>query len=299
MSFSRITWEIPVELRGFERVAIRNDAINESVQTAVNKSYEVIVNSFGLSSEAETGLADRLNELNYVFRNHSELGPDDIQAPIGKIALGNTVSIRENGDRLWVPSRPAPQTIFLTADSFGEELENLANSLNKYEQGSRGSLRGSNIECKLDKEEIIDTSVQLAISRRLLKYGILPDEFIKPGHLDVGFDRWVEESVLPNMKKGRGPKPRQDFLLDLYRDDKRAVNNLRRTIWREIFHAILPLSANTNQVFFMGYLEVLSENRTNTAHFNDQLTSLTNESDVTGVIEDIYGVVPGRLKSVK
>lgn len=301
---NKISWNVPVGNRGFNDVILTNTQISADVNEATEVVYYSIVDGFNLSKNARNGIAERMGGLKAMYREGDRLEEDVIQMPLGSLALSNVSSLTKKQHDY----RALPSTIFLTSASFKEEIENLHTAADEFSRETANDDNSTGFEhgiaaFALDHDAIASEAVKLAISRRMLKYGVLPSAILSPELAEtVGFETWFQEKIAEQVGFGDLSKKRKNEILDsskaMYSKNSIATRNLRKSVWPKTFRKFLPFDADTNQIFFTYYLNKVVSNSENTLVFSDELTVRLSDAETADTLEKVYAPSSFSLRSV-
>ena len=301
---SRISWEVRVNRPEFEDVAITKSSMNTDVSEATNSVYNSVVDSFDLSSDARRGLLDRIEGLHATFIDSDEEGGRATQFALGKLSLENVTVLRP-AMYSELSFETLPQEIFLTSGSFSQEIENLHEAASEYSAETADEIATACeeqiAEFSIDHSLIVSLAIKLAISRRLVKYGVLPKELLNPDQAKkVGFDTWFGEIIAKNSGyeelSGSAKKRAVDVARRKYEENDQAARNLQNSIWAKVFHGLLPFQPEHNQMFFVYYMNKLVNNSEQSILFSDLVTVKLPQEEVERTLEQVYAPKNSHLK---
>lgn len=294
----RIAWEIGIGLPGFEDVTVTNETIRGQVRVAADTLHEAVSVEFELDAETRTGLSDRIGTIHSVFKE----GPEHEESllHLGSVVMPNVIMLRPN-----IPEPVAPTSrIILTGNAFREEVFNLSKAATDFGNATGKDAYSSGYEAQVrafadDTNTLVLTALQLVVARRLLRYGVLPNSVFSTEQLRaVGFNDWLKEhheiSKMPPAKLRKV----KHTLLDLYDENNNAAKNMRRTMWPEIFHRLLPFEPDVNHIFTAVYVNQVGKNQQHTTTFLDSLTVKLPKNVVQDTLKNLFAPQSVRPKLV-
>ena len=232
-SVSRLSWQVGLDIPGFEGMVLTNKAIRSEIVGAAHDLYDAVCEGFALDVPTAMGLRDRVEGIHLTYREGPEYDPNNVMQ-LGTVALENVVCLP--GVTNVASSEQPKRRVIITGDSLREEATNLQAAAQEYGLQTACDEYATNNEVETlafadDKDTILKVAIRMAAARRLLRYCILPrDAFTSEELKSIGFDRWSRElAKTMSVPAGRMKKMRPSMLVK-YQDHDYAAKNLWRTM---------------------------------------------------------------------
>lgn len=268
---SRLSWEVDVPMSAGQVLKVTRYDASMGVNTATAGMIDSIRSTYDLPPAAVEGMwATAVNIRPVITSNPKEVkAPDVIE--IDKIkpdpdVIKKLVSLRLVDEATSEPTAPGKVDIKLVTGAIGEEYAIVRQAARTYMDAvqdnpallaTRSAERAAELS---DSSEVAkQTAIQLAFGRRLLKYGLLPDESIPVEMRTTGFDSWIDDMGQTMHPPRAFTEHETDFLRQNYKDSGQAAKNLRRGIWPTASQVTLGVSMQEDPVFYINYQNVASQ----------------------------------------
>ncbi len=209
------------------------------------------------------------------------------------VALGGLRLVAESANTAAV--EPEAPNIRLVIPAIGGEYRRLKKTVERYvgvTKDNPDAISGGGSD---RIQELIETpklmenvAIELAASRRILKYGLLPDEALPEGMREHGFESW-RKVVNNNVSAADRKKQNSQTLRGLYVENDQAMKNLRGNVWPIISSRIIGIDPTKDVMFNVVHGSVSNESPDSyLISFRNKLTSEVSPVEGKEMITSIY-----------
>lgn len=303
---THLSWEIdvPVSGRSDKLLHLTRTELDSIAKQTTEGCIGQISESFGLDGQTVDAMWGRASSLDVIFVSgrdygeYSQANPERLFVGPARLAIAKTSESESSQD--------SRTPIYLSIRGINDEIKNLTTAregLQSMMSDNSDIIKDEGLDRLKELEDpdrCTQTAIALSFARRLLKYGLLPDEAMPKGSSSsYGFSDWLQHcKALSNLNKDFTRKERQ-MLAGVYESDKQAIKNLRHTVWTELFYKIVGIDPQRDQVFYMlYYTPAIGQNSNHVISFNDVRTCSVNREETSDCLATIFNPAGHKLRSV-
>lgn len=311
-----IAWSIELnyENYGNQSQIVSRERYRKIADSSVSTTIDSISNYHKLSERATENMYSIMSDhrVFYVTGDMGEYSPVE-KLPIGPAAkkLGNVAILpfvnQDTESVILQPKTfPIESEIYLHQESVATEWATLKSTVDKMNlviDDNPSIIPGKSALSRFDRlrdpAEQFDTAAKLSLSRRTLKYGLLPNGTLQGVDPEFGFEEW-QKHVSMSADLNGCDMPSQNKLQEAYQKDNLALKNLRLSVWPVVSSTIIGIDPDDMPLFYPAYIQ---NKRRQPDHYAisfdyDGRACQVNYDRVSQTLEQIYNPDSPKLKIV-
>lgn len=271
----KLSWSVEVPMCAGRTMLLGRREISEGVQSATSTIIDAARRRYDLSSVVVDGMNDAAADVHVSltsgtneWRKGEAISVDSFTP--ASLALDNVVSLIPGQASARATPRSGKREVRLVTRAVAEEYLALDQALSSYLQIAAedstllNSKTGARVtELHESEDAVRQAAIELAFSRRMLKYGILPNDILPDGMSTVGFDNWLDEVGQMIERKKKFSKSEVAMLRGQYIGSHQVLKSLRLGIWPEVASGIMGIDTRDDVLFYLNYLNTMNDLPTN------------------------------------